>query len=78
MPGCREIVVPGETGLLVPAHDVAALAEAIATLAADAALRRRMGEAGRQRVIGKFGEAMVAQQTVALLRSMINEGGGAE
>ena len=78
MPGCREIVVPGETGLLVPARDVAALAEAIATLAADAALRRQMGEAGRQRVIGKFGEAMVAQQTVALLRSMINEGGGAE
>ena len=78
MPGCREIVVPGETGLLVPAHDVAALAEAIATLAADAARRRRMGEAGRQRVIGKFGEAMVAQQTVALLRSMLDNGGGAE
>jgi glycosyltransferase involved in cell wall biosynthesis len=78
MPGCRDVVVVGETGLLVPTHDVAALAEAIARLAGDPALRHRMGEAGRQRVIGKFGEAMVAQQTVALLRSMLDNGGGAE
>jgi glycosyltransferase involved in cell wall biosynthesis len=64
--------------LLAPRDSAPKNKAAIATLAADAALRRRMGEAGRQRVIGKFGEAMVAQQTVALLRSMINEGGGAE
>ena len=78
MPGCREIVVPGETGLLVPAGDVAALAEAIAALAADAALRRRMGEAGRRRVVAGFAEGGIAQQTVALLRSMLDEGDGAE
>jgi glycosyltransferase involved in cell wall biosynthesis len=74
MPGCREVVVQEETGLLVPAHDVDALAAAIARLAGDTELRRRMGEAGRERVIGEFGEAMVAQQTVALLRSMLDQG----
>jgi len=66
MPGCREIVVPGETGLLVPPHDVAALAAAIAKLAGDAALRRRMGEAGRARVIAEFADALIADTTLAL------------
>ena len=66
MPGCREIVVPGETGLLVPPHDVPALAAAIAKLAGDAALRRRMGEAGRTRVVAEFADPLVADATLAL------------
>ena len=37
VPGCREIVRPEETGLLVPRRDPAALADALARLAADAA-----------------------------------------
>jgi glycosyltransferase involved in cell wall biosynthesis len=76
MPGCRDVVAPGETGLLVPPHDVAALAEAIATLAADAGLRRRMAEAGRRRVVAEFAEARIARQTAALLRSLLDKGDG--
>jgi len=72
MPGCREVVVPGETGLLVPAHDVMALAAAIARLAGDPALRARMGAAGRARMVAEFAEAAVAEQTVALLRSVLD------
>jgi len=68
MPGCREIVVPGVTGMLVPAGDVAALARAIATLANDPALRRRMGEAGRARVETEFADRIIAEQTVELCR----------
>ena len=74
MPGCREVVVQGKTGLLVPARDVAALARAIATLARDRELRRRMGEAGRARIVAEFGEEAVAEQTVALLRSALGVG----
>jgi len=47
VPGCRDAIEPGETGLLVPPRDAAALAGAIARLAADPALRQRMGVAGR-------------------------------
>jgi glycosyltransferase involved in cell wall biosynthesis len=48
--GNRDAVVENETGLLVPARDPDALAPAILTLAGDADLRRRFGEAGRRRV----------------------------
>ena len=73
MPGCREVVVHGETGLLVPAQDVAALAKAIGTLARDPELCRRMGAAGRARAVAEFAERRVAEQTVALLRSALAE-----
>ena len=73
MPGCREIVVPGKTGLLVPLHDVAALANAIATLAGDPTLRRRMGEAGRARIFAEFADGIIAGQTLALCRTALAE-----
>jgi glycosyltransferase involved in cell wall biosynthesis len=73
MPGCREVVVPGETGLLTPAHDTGKLAAAIRALAGDSALRRRMGEAGRARIVARFAEAVVAEQTLALCRAALAE-----
>jgi glycosyltransferase involved in cell wall biosynthesis len=78
MPGCRDVVVPGETGLLVPPGNVAALARAIATLAGDLEGRRRMGVAGRARVVDGFAEAAIAQQTLALLRAALAEREGGE
>jgi glycosyltransferase involved in cell wall biosynthesis len=49
-----EAVRDGETGLLVPAEDPAALADAIRRLLADADLRRRLGEQGRRLVLENF------------------------
>lgn len=49
-----ELIVDGETGLLVPAEDPAALAGAIADLAADPERRLFLGRSGESRVRGKF------------------------
>ena len=47
--GVPELVVDGETGLLVPPGDPAAMAVALGRLVADAGLRYRLGAAGRER-----------------------------
>jgi glycosyltransferase involved in cell wall biosynthesis len=52
--GLRENIADGETGFAVPRRDPAALAAALERLAGDGDLRRRMGEAGRRRVIERF------------------------
>ena len=48
--GVPEVVIDGETGLLVPAGDVGAFAAAVARLLDDAALRGRLAAAARRRV----------------------------
>lgn len=52
--GNAEVVEHGVTGLLVPAESPAALAEALERLAADASLRRSLGDAARARAIERF------------------------
>ncbi len=54
LPTIRELVVPEETGLVVPPGDPAALARAIERLARDEVLRRRLATAGRRRVLAEF------------------------
>jgi glycosyltransferase involved in cell wall biosynthesis len=75
-PGCREVVRRGENGLLVPPHDVAALAEAIAALAADPARRGAMGRTGRALVERDFAEPVIVAQTLALYDELLRETAG--
>jgi glycosyltransferase involved in cell wall biosynthesis len=65
--GPREQVVAGATGLLVPPGQVPPLAAALRRLAGDAALRSRLGEAGRARAIELYDEARVVARTLDLL-----------
>lgn len=58
--GNRDLVVDGETGLMLDTDDVPALAAAIARLAGDAPLCRRLGEGGRRRVVDHFSWRAVA------------------
>ena len=82
--GIKEVVVPGETGLLVdpelrddgfeprdPAGFAAGLAAAINRLGEDARLRARFAEAGRRRVQDHFGWDAIAARTEALYREVI-------
>jgi glycosyltransferase involved in cell wall biosynthesis len=57
-----DVVVNGETGLFVEPGSAGDLAQAILTLAADPALRERMGEAGRERVLRIAGPDLIAGQ----------------
>ncbi len=59
--GSRDLVVEGETGVMVASEDAPALSAALAQLAADARLRRRLGEAGRRRVVECFSWQAVAE-----------------
>ena len=62
--GNAELVVPGDTGALVPPANPDAIADELMCYAADAALRHRHGAAGRQRVAQSFSlDAMVARYT---------------
>jgi glycosyltransferase involved in cell wall biosynthesis len=73
VPGCREIVRPGETGLLVAPRDIEALAGAIAVLAGDPVRRQAMGRAARALVERDFAEEIVARETLALYDAALRE-----
>ncbi len=82
--GIKEVVVPEETGLLVPlalqpgsfdpvdpARFSADLAAAINRVARDPALQARFGQAGRRRVEQHFSWDAIAQKTLELYRSLV-------
>ncbi|MEO9240078.1 MAG: glycogen synthase [Jatrophihabitantaceae bacterium] len=73
--GIPDVVVEGETGLLVdyapdPREFEAGLAAAVNELVADPARVRAMGLAGRQRAVTEYGWAAIAQRTVELYRRL--------
>jgi glycosyltransferase involved in cell wall biosynthesis len=73
VPGCRELVRPGETGLLVPPRNVDQLAAAIAALAGDPGRRAAMGRAGRALAQCEFAEDIVAGETLAVYQTALRE-----
>jgi alpha-maltose-1-phosphate synthase len=84
--GIREVVVHGETGLLVdmepgtsgprdPARFARDLAKSIDRLMEDEPLRRRMGEAGRRRATGIFSWPAIAREVVEIYRTLLDRRG---
>lgn len=70
-PGIDEVVLDGETGLLVPPGDSAALAEALGRLLADPELRARCGRAGRARAEELFTLQAMAARAEAIYRDLL-------
>ena len=70
--GLLDLVVDGETGLLVPPRDPAALRAALEKLLADPALRQRLGAAGRERIRERFTWEAAADATLAAYASALS------
>jgi glycosyltransferase involved in cell wall biosynthesis len=68
--GNSESVVHGQTGLIVPSRNPAALGQAILSLASDSVARERMGEAGRKRAHERFSIEACVDQYAGLYRSL--------
>ena len=72
VPGCREIVIAGETGLLVPVDNVSALADAMSELFCHPQRRQQFAVAARQLVENRFSADIVGRQIVALYRRLLS------
>ena len=71
MPGCREVVTNEVDGLLIPPHDAAALARAIARLVDAPELAARLGTAARAKALANFDERLVIERTLAVYRELL-------
>jgi len=71
VPGCREIVRDGETGILCQPGDAVSLADAIdRMISLDRQEQARMGTAARELAETRFGEAQVVDQYLGALASI--------
>lgn len=68
--GCREAVIPGKNGFIVPPKNSEKLAEALATLLRDPLLRYRLGQTSRQRAETEYNEQLVFQRLAAAYKSL--------
>ena len=69
--GNAEAVIDGETGLVVPPHNPAALGAAIVRLVRDPDLRRSMGERAKKRAANEFSCTMSLNQYCAIYEELL-------
>jgi glycosyltransferase involved in cell wall biosynthesis len=70
VPGCRSVVIPEHTGLLVPVDDPGALAGAIQRLVSSKELRERLGTGARAHTEARFGAELIGHQVLALYQQL--------
>jgi len=72
VPGCRDVVVDGSNGFVVPVRDGGReIARALEKLIVDSSLRVAMGEAGRARVVEKFSLEQVIAATMSVYQELL-------
>jgi glycosyltransferase involved in cell wall biosynthesis len=72
--GVPEVIIPGETGFLVPPRDSQGFAAALRPLLDSPSLRERMGKAGRERVASHFSLTDMRRRTLDLYRELLVPG----
>ena len=70
--GAREVVIPEQTGFLLPAKSIEPLADAMVQLARDPALRERLGRAGRELCVQRFPHRLMTAQIRELYLSVLS------
>ena len=71
--GAREVVIPNETGFLLPPGTVGELAEALVLLAGDAEMRERLGATGRERFTDQFRHQTMTRRVRDVYEMLINQ-----
>lgn len=71
VPGCRDAITPGVTGLLIPVKDPKALADAIEVLIKDPELRKKMGRAGRLLAEDAFAIEKIVEQHMFIYQELL-------
>ena len=69
--GIPEVVLDGQTGLLVPPGDIEALADRIRRLLRDPDLRRRLGDRGRAHIAEHFDMPVLTRRLEAIYREIL-------
>jgi glycosyltransferase involved in cell wall biosynthesis len=70
--GAREVVIPGQTGFLLPPRSIQPLAEALIRLVQDPALRQRLGACGRERFTEPFRHEVMTRQLRELYQRLLD------
>lgn len=71
VPGCRDAVIDGKTGVLVPKNDPTELANALNTLIEDYDLRCQLGRCGRDLVKDEFTRENIVKQTLEVYYDLL-------
>lgn len=74
VPGCRETVIEGQNGFLVPPRDVQALVRALQLLIDSFELRQRMGRRSRELAVERFSSEKITAEYVDLYRRLLSKG----
>lgn len=73
--GAREVVIPGETGYLLPVEEISGLADAICELAESSELRHRLGSNGRERFADVFRHQTMTAQIREVYQKVLAKSG---
>lgn len=75
--GAREVVIPGETGFLIPPRDIDSLATALSNLSTDPSLREKLGEEGKRRFTEPFRHQNMTRRIREVYCQLLDGGNGA-
>lgn len=72
VPGCRDAIIPNETGITVPVKDACAIADAIEALVLDPCLRKKMGKSGRALAEEAFAIEKIVDQHMDIYKELLD------